>query len=74
MANVTIDIIQGVFTSAQKAEMIDRVTNALVAVEGEALRASISVRINEIAEGDWAVGGQKLGAMDIHNMAARNAL
>ncbi len=38
MALVTIDVIKDVFTADQKKEMIERVTEAMVAGEGEAMR------------------------------------
>jgi len=31
------------------------------------------VRINEIEQGDWAIGGQLLGAADVHAMAGKQA-
>lgn len=73
MPLVTIDVIKDVFTPAQKADMIDQVTEAMIAVEGEAMRQVTWVKINEIAGGDWAIGGQKLGAADVHAMASAKA-
>ena len=70
MPLVTIDLIKNVFTPAQKRQLIERVTDAMVAVEGEAMRPVTWVRINEIAEGDWAIGGQSLTASSVHAMAA----
>jgi 4-oxalocrotonate tautomerase len=68
MPMVTIDVIKDVFTPAQKGELIQKVTEAMVAVEGEALRPVTWVRIQEIEQGDWAVGGQRLYAKTIHEM------
>jgi 4-oxalocrotonate tautomerase len=70
---VTIDIIKDVFTPAQKQQLISKVTEAVVAVEGEALRAVTWVRINEFEGGNWAIGGQALSASDVHAMAAAKA-
>jgi len=70
MPLVTVDVIKDVFTPAQKEDIIERVTNAMVAVEGESMRGVTWVRINEIAEGDWAIGGQRLTAAAVHAMAA----
>lgn len=70
MPLVTVDVIKDVFTPAQKQDIIERVTNAMVAVEGESLRGVTWVRINEIEEGDWAIGGQCLTAASVHAMAA----
>lgn len=70
MPLVTVDVIKDVFTPAQKQDMIARLTEAMIAVEGENMRPVTWVRINEIAEGDWAIGGQSLTAASVHAMAA----
>ena len=70
MPLVTIDLIKNVFTPAQKQQLIKRVTDAMIAVEGEAMRPVTWVRINEIAEGDWAIGGKCLTASAVHALAA----
>lgn len=73
MPLVTVDVIKDVFTTEQKTDIIDRVTNAMLAVEGEALRPYTWVRINEIEQGDWAIGGQQLTAAAVHALAAGEA-
>jgi 4-oxalocrotonate tautomerase len=45
----------------------------MIAVEGESMRPVTWVRINEIAEGDWAIGGKRLRAADVHAMKAGKA-
>ena len=70
MPLVTIDVIKDVFTPAQKQDIITRVTEAMIQVEGETMRPVTWVRINEIADGDWAIGGNMLTASDVHQMAA----
>jgi len=70
MPLVTIDVIKDVFTPDQKKAMIEQVTDAMVAVEGEAMRPVTWVKINEIEQGDWAIGAQRLGASAVHAMAA----
>ena len=69
MPLVNVDVIKDVFTPSQKREIIERVTNAMVAVEGEAMRPVTWVRIREVEQGDWAIGGQTLSAADVHAMA-----
>jgi len=73
MPLVTIDVIKDVFTPAQKRDLIERVTEAMIAVEGENMRPVTWVLINEIAEGDWAIGGKLLRAADVHAMASSKA-
>jgi 4-oxalocrotonate tautomerase len=69
MPLVTIDIIEDVFTPAQKRELISRVTEAMIDVEGEALRQVTWVRIREFNQGDWAIGGTVLRAADVHALS-----
>lgn len=73
MPLVTIDVIKDVFTPRQKQDLIEKVTEAMITVEGESMRPVTWVRINEIAEGDWAIGGKRLHASDVHAMAGRAA-
>ena len=73
MPLVTIDVIKNVFTPDQKEALIDKVTEAMIEVEGEAMRPVTWVRIMEVEGGDWAIGGQKLAAADVHAMAKGEA-
>ncbi|WAT18025.1 tautomerase family protein [Aurantiacibacter sp. MUD11] len=66
---VTIDVIKDVFTPEQKQDMIRQVTDTMVGIEGEALRGVTWVRVVEIEQGDWGIGGQCLTAADVHAMA-----
>ena len=60
MPLVDIQLIEGVFDKSQKQEMIRKVTDAMVAVEGEAMRGVTWVRVQEVASGEWAIGGKAL--------------
>jgi len=70
MPLVTVELIKDVFTPAQKQEIISKVTDTMVAIEGEALRQVTWVKIVEIEQGDWGIGGQTLTAADVRAMAA----
>jgi len=70
MPLVTIDVIKDVFTTEQKKSIIEKVTDAMVAVEGESMRPVTWVKINEIQQGDWGIGGQTLNAASVHAMSA----
>ena len=71
MPLVTIDVIKDVFSPTQKQQLIENVTEAMIAVEGEALRPVTWVRIVEVEQGNWAVGGQRLTAAAVHAMAGK---
>ncbi len=70
MPLVDIQLIKGVFTPEQKQTMITNVTNAMVQVEGEAMRPVTWVRVQEIESGEWAIGGNPLTTDAVKAMAA----
>jgi len=70
MPLIDIQLIKGVFTPEQKKRMIEKVTDAMVSVEGEALRPVTWVRVQETESGEWAIGGNLLTATDVKQMAA----
>jgi len=73
MPLVTIDVIKDVFTPQQKQQLIDKVTEAMIEVEGENMRGVTWVRVQEFAGGDWAIGGKALHAADVHALAKGKA-
>jgi 4-oxalocrotonate tautomerase len=70
MPLVNIELIRNVFTPEQKRQLIERVTDAMISVQGEKLRGVTWVRIKELDEGAWAIGGQPLTAADVLAMAS----
>jgi len=68
MPLVTIDLIEGVFTDDQKEALVNKVTDAMIAVEGEAMRGVTWVRIQEFRQGDWAIGGRRMRANDVREL------
>jgi 4-oxalocrotonate tautomerase len=68
MPIVDIHIIENVFSPEKKKEMIEKITNTMVEIEGEALRGVTWVRILETKENNWAIAGKQLCAADIHAM------
>ena len=71
MPLVDIQLIEGVFDKDQKQKMIRKVTDAMVEIEGEAMRGVTWVRVHEVASGEWAIGGKALTAADVKAMQAR---
>lgn len=70
MPLVDIEVIEGVFDAEKKQALISKVTEAMVSVEGEAMRGVTWVRIKEVKSGDWAIGGQPLTTSAVRQMAA----
>ena len=63
-------LIEGVFTPEQKREMIHRITETMVEIEGENLRPVTWVVIDEVKSGDWGLGGQPLTTESVHALQA----
>jgi 4-oxalocrotonate tautomerase len=60
MPLIQVKLIEDVFTSAQKKEMITKLTDAMVAIEGEKMRPVTWVLIEEVRSGEWGIGGQAM--------------
>ncbi|PKG15133.1 tautomerase family protein [Pseudomonas aeruginosa] len=58
MPLVTVKGIEGVFSTEQKAEIISKITDAMVSVEGEKMRGVTWVVFEEVKSGDWGIGGE----------------
>ncbi|MEM6387905.1 MAG: tautomerase family protein [Pseudomonadota bacterium] len=73
MPLVDIQVIEGVFTDEEKAEMIEKVTNTMVEIEGEAMRGVTWVRVQDVPSGQWGIGGQALTSKDVKALQASAA-
>ncbi len=71
MPLVNVRLIEGVFTQEQKREMIHRLTETMVEIEGENLRPVTWVVIDEVKGGDWGIGGNALTAADVHALQGK---
>ena len=66
MPIVNVKLIEGVFSAKQKQDLIEKVTEAVVTVEGENLRSVTWVYIEEVNQGELAIGSRQLTAADVH--------
>lgn len=70
MPLVNVKLIEGVFDEDQKQQMIERVTEAMVSIEGESMRSVTWVIIEEVSGGGWGIGGKVRTAADLKAAAA----
>jgi 4-oxalocrotonate tautomerase len=70
MPLINVKIIEGVFTPEQKEQIAERLTDAMVSIEGESMRGVTWCVIDEVRSGDWAIGGRRLTTEDVHALAA----
>ncbi|MGD9711514.1 MAG: 4-oxalocrotonate tautomerase family protein [Thermomicrobiales bacterium] len=71
MPLVQIKGIGGYLTPDQKKEMISKVTDAVLSVEGEGLRDVTWVTIEDVQPGSWGVGGKPVTDADLRKLAGR---
>jgi 4-oxalocrotonate tautomerase len=70
MPLIQVKVIEGVFTEAQKHEMVRKLTDAMVSIEGENMRPVTWVVVEEVKSGSWGIGGKPLTAADVKALAA----
>ncbi|MEW8004490.1 MAG: tautomerase family protein [Candidatus Thiodiazotropha sp.] len=68
MPLITVNLIENVFSQHEKAEMIEKLTNAMVEIEGESMRSVTWVKIEEVPEGQWGIGGNAMTAAMVHQL------
>lgn len=73
MPLIEVKVIEGVFSSEQKADIAERLTDAMVSIEGENMRQVTWCVVQEVASGDWAIGGQCLTTEAVRALAAGQA-
>ena len=70
MPLVQVKLIEGVFNDDQKQEMVTKITEAMVDIEGEAMRPVTWVVLEEVASGEWGIGGKTLTTQDVKDLQA----
>jgi 4-oxalocrotonate tautomerase len=74
MPLANIKLIEGVFTAEQKRQLVERVTDAIVSVEGEHLRPLTLVIVEDcVKSGDWGVGGRGVTAQLVKDIQSGKA-
>ena len=69
MPLLNVKMIEGVFTPTQKQEIIRKLTDTMVSIEGENLRPYTLVVLDEVKSGDWGVGGSSLTNSEVKALA-----
>jgi 4-oxalocrotonate tautomerase len=70
MPLVQVKVIEGVFSDSQKKVMIEKLTDAMVSVEGENMRQVTWVTIEDVKSGEWGIGGKALTTEAVKALAA----
>lgn len=70
MPLIDVHMIENVFSPEQKRQVIQKLTDAMVSIEGENLRSVTWVKITEVASGEWGIGGQPMTTEAVRTLAA----
>ena len=70
MPLIQVKLIKGVFNTEQKKDMITKLTDTMVGIEGEAMRQVTWVTVEEVESGDWGIGGRAMTAQDVKDLQA----
>jgi len=64
--------ISGFLSLEKKQEMIRKITDAIVSVEGEGIRPVTWVIIEDVKSGEWGVGGEAITTEALKKMASQS--
>jgi 4-oxalocrotonate tautomerase len=70
MPLIEVSVIEDVFTPDQKHQIITKLTDAMVEIEGENMRPVTWCVVREVASGDWGIAGNSLTTADVQALAA----
>jgi 4-oxalocrotonate tautomerase len=70
MPLINVKVIEGVFSAEQKTQIIRKLTDAMVDIEGEAMRQVTWTMIEEVKSGEWGIAGKPLSTADVRALAA----
>ena len=69
MPLITVKVMRDVFSSQQKREIIEKVTDAMASIEGENMPAVTWVIVEEVQSGNWGIAGKGLTTQDVRGLA-----
>ena len=69
MPLINVKVIEGVFDSEQKQQIVRSLTEAMVAIEGENMRSVTWYVVEEVDSGDWGIGGKPVTTSDVKALA-----
>jgi 4-oxalocrotonate tautomerase len=73
MPFIIVKLIEGVFDDFQKRDIVEKLTDTMVSIEGETMRGVTWCVVEEVKSGDWGIGGQPLTTADVKALAAGKA-
>ena len=73
MPLIEVHLVEKVFNPEQKRQIIQKLTDAMVSIEGENMRGVTWCVVEEVESGDWGIGGKALTTADVQALARAKA-
>ncbi|MFN8146091.1 MAG: 4-oxalocrotonate tautomerase family protein [Candidatus Nanopelagicales bacterium] len=70
MPFIQVKVIENVFSAEQQQEIVRRLTDAMVSIEGENMRPVTWCVVEEVRSGSWGIAGNPLTTEDVRTLAA----
>jgi 4-oxalocrotonate tautomerase len=70
MPLINVKVIEGVFSDDQKRDIVERLTDTMVSIEGENMRQVTWCVVEEVKSGDWGIAGTPLTTEAVKALAA----
>jgi 4-oxalocrotonate tautomerase len=70
MPLIEVHSFENVFNPEEKRQIIQKLTDAMVSVEGENMRGVTWVKTSEVTSGEWGIGGQSLTTEAVKDLTA----
>jgi 4-oxalocrotonate tautomerase len=70
MPLIQVKLLEHVFSSEQKQQIVRELTEAMVAIEGENMRPVTWCIVEEVRSGDWGIAGSPLTTTDVKALAS----
>lgn len=67
---IQVRLVEGVFSDTQKREIVEKLTDTMVSIEGENMRQVTWCILEEVKSGDWGIAGKPLTTADVKALAA----
>jgi 4-oxalocrotonate tautomerase len=70
MPLIEVHLVEKVISPEQKRQIIQKLSDARVSIEGESMRCVTWVKISEVTNGEWGIGGKPLTTEAVKELAA----
>ena len=65
MSLIQVKVIEGGFSQEKKQQIIQKLTDTMVSIEGKSMRPVTWVIVEEVKSGEWGIGGKEMTTYDV---------